>query len=492
MVTNPALCVTVIAATMEELRRRRDEAANADLVELRLDTVDRPDVAGALADRKSPVIVTCRPAWEGGQFKGSEEERHRILSAAWEGGAELVDVEWRAPFRDLVTPTRALRTVLSSHAFDAPLSESELGELLAAMSATGVAVIKVAMRTDRLSDTLPLLTLGSRAHEQGRVLIGMGPAGVVTRVCAARFGSRWTYAGPLDEAGQVSTTSMVEEYGFRRIGPETQLYGVVGRPVGHSLSPVMHNAGFRTASLDAVYLPLEARDWDDFERFAEAFDVRGVSVTAPYKRDAFRVASERDATSTASEAVNTLRRNDGAWVARNTDVQGFLAPLGGRSLTNVRVSVLGAGGAARAVAIGLRDSGARVTLHARRSTEGADVARSVGVAAGPWPPDPGTWDLLVNATPFGTAPAWDQSPMQGEPLTGSTVYDLVYNPEETRVLKDARAAGCEVIGGLDMLVAQACEQFRWWTGVEPSPAAFREAAAKTLRARAKTELQPHP
>src|SRR5262252_8339426 len=228
------LCVTVTAPTMSELRRRRDEVVGADLVELRLDTVSDPSVAGALADRRLPVILTCRAAWEGGQFKGSEEERRRILQEALASDADHVDIEWRAHFTDLLSQTEGKRVVLSMHDFGGV--PGDLTERAQSMRATGAEVIKLAVTTSRLSDCLPLLDLGAQIGRRGTVLIGMGACGLPTRILASQFGSVWTYAGGERQFGQLTPAELVF-YNDTAITEKTQVYGLVGSPIAHSVSP---------------------------------------------------------------------------------------------------------------------------------------------------------------------------------------------------------------------------------------------------------------
>lgn len=474
------LCVTVMAPTMEALRARRDQLSGADLVELRLDAVDRPDVHGALAGRRGPVVVTCRAAWEGGAFRGPEEDRVRLLEAALAAGAEYVDIEWKA-----LTPAFAAgrdrdRLVVSMHDFAG--MPADLEARVADMRRTGAGTVKVAVMAHRLTDGLTVVER-VRPAEGRTVVLAMGEAGLATRVLAARFGSVWTYAGDTGPAapGQISAARMRDEFRFGALRRDTAVYGVVGRPVSHSLSPVMHNAAFAAHGLDAVYLPLAAADFDDFRQFAEAIDLRGASVTAPFKLDAFALAGAADMDGQQAQAINTLRRSVGRWEGRNTDAAGFMAPLAGRgSLEGQRATVLGAGGAARSVAMALRQAGATVTIVARRDAQAAAVAARAGVRAAPWPPTPASWDLLVNATPVGTAPRVDDSPLAASQLDGRLVYDLVYNPPRTRLLADAAARGCEVIGGLEMLVAQAGAQFTWWTGAAAPAPAMRQAALARL------------
>ncbi len=468
-----ALCETVTATTMAELVAGRDAVSRADLVELRLDGVADPDVGAALAGRTRPVVVTCRPQWEGGRFAGSEDERRALLEQALALGAEFVDVEARAGFDALVARDPS-RVVVSFHDFDGV--PPDLHDRVRAMRATGAGVIKVAVLTRRLRDTLVLREIGRAG---GAVVIGMGDAGVTTRLLAARFGSRWTYAGSGVAPGQIIATRMVDEFRYRDVGAQTRLFGVVSPNAMHSRSPAMHNAAYAAAGIDAVYVPLAAADFADFESFATAMGVEGVSVTIPYKLDALAAAGRADARTRATGAANTLRRDAAGWEATNTDIDGFLAPLPaayGGPLHGARASVLGAGGAARAVIVALQAEGATVTVHARRREQAAELAAHFGVAAGDWPPAAGAWDLLVNTTPLGGTTLRDESPLPEGPFDGRLVYDLTYGGGESRLLRDARAAGCATLDGLPMLVAQAERQFAWWMG-RPAPPGVMHAAA---------------
>jgi 3-dehydroquinate dehydratase/shikimate dehydrogenase len=474
------LCVTVTAPTTAELRRRRDEVSRADLVELRLDSVSDPDVAGALAGRRVPVIVTCRPEWEGGHFRGSEEERHRLLSEAIARGAEYVDLEWRARFDDLVALAGGRRIVLSAHDFDGV--PADLAARAQAMKTSGAAVIKIAAQTRSLSDCVPLLDLGAQmGRAGGLVVIGMGEAGLATRVLAAKFGSMWTYAGTEAHVGQLTPEILNGQYRYSSLTDTTDVYGLVGLPIGHSVSPAMHNAAFEAARRDAVYLPFPAASANDFVRFARALGLKGASITIPYKVAMLDQVDEVYSVARRIGAINTISVVDGRWIGGNTDAAGFLQPLQGIvPLQNAAASILGAGGSARAVAVALASAGARVRVHARNTDRARDVALLAGGEVGPWPPAPASWDLLVNCTPIGMHPHVDDTPVSSQLLTGATVYDLIYNPQPTRLLREAQQAGCNTIGGLDMLVGQAQEQFQWWTGVKPPSGVMRAAAIKRL------------
>ncbi|MEP6782040.1 MAG: type I 3-dehydroquinate dehydratase, partial [Acidobacteriota bacterium] len=300
------LCVTVTADNMAELRTRRDQVQDADMVELRLDTVSDPSAAAALAGRRTPAIITCRPRHEGGHFKGSEEERRAILSEALSLGAEYVDLEWRGTCADLIDRTGGRRVILSHHDFAGV--PADLDAMSREMLSSGAEVVKLAITAGRLGDCLRLRAIGKNTRVP-MSLIAMGEAGIASRVLAAWMGSCWTYAGDGIAPGQIPPQLLQDEFRFRRIGARTQIYGVLGKPVSHSVSPAMHNAAFRAVHLDAVYLPLAAADFDDFLQFATEAQLAGVSVTAPFKVNAFESADECDPVSRCIQSVNTLRRD---------------------------------------------------------------------------------------------------------------------------------------------------------------------------------------
>jgi 3-dehydroquinate dehydratase/shikimate dehydrogenase len=482
--TSALLCETVTGRTTAELVRARDEATHGDMVELRLDGVTDVDVAAALHGRRVPAVVTCRPTWEGGRFDGSEEERTRILADALDAGAEYVDVEWRATqsngeFASLVK-RNSNRSVVSSHDFERV--PSDLDDRVRAMRRLGPATIKVAFAVSRLSETLRLKDIGAAGDA---VVIGMGEAGVPSRLLASHFGSKWTYAGHGIAPGQIPAAMMADDFHFFRVGSETAIYGVVSTNAMHSLSPVMHNAAFEEAGIDAVYVPLRACDFEDFLSFAAAMGVAGASVTIPFKLDALRAATSADRVTQTVGAANTLRRDGSGWQATNTDVDGFLAPLDavfGTRLRNARAAVLGAGGSARAVVAALRSRGVHVTVYARRTEQAQRLAQELDAVAGEWPPSRGSWDALVNCTPLGGAGKRDESPLPPELIAGPLVYDLTYGSGPSPLLRDAQAAGALTIDGLPMLIAQAERQFEWWTGRKPEPGVMASAVRRKLGA----------
>ncbi|HET9271406.1 MAG TPA: type I 3-dehydroquinate dehydratase, partial [Vicinamibacterales bacterium] len=330
---------TVTATRMADLRRARDNVRDADLVELRLDGVTDVDVAGALAGRTRPVIVTCRPRWEGGQFDGDEATRLRWLGEAIRLGAEFVDVEWMADWRGLPRGDRTA-LVLSTHDFERV--PPDLPGRVRSMRATGVAHLKVAVMANRLSDWL---ALRDAVHGDPVIAIAMGSAGQITRLCPWLIGTPWTYAGSA-VPGQVSARELADVYRVRSTSASTAVYAIAGAPLAHSASPFMHNSAFADARVDAVYVKLETGDADEFFAVADAINLTGASVTAPLKSRVVGSRVEGDELAKRIGAVNTLRRRNGRWESRNFDVAGFAVPLErrGMKLAGCRAVVGGGGG----------------------------------------------------------------------------------------------------------------------------------------------------
>jgi 3-dehydroquinate dehydratase / shikimate dehydrogenase len=466
---------TVMATDMATLRRDRDACADADLVELRLDEVADLDVAGALRDRSKPVIVTCRPVWEGGKFDGSEDRRRRIFEDAVALGAEFVDVERRAEWRPALHGSRS-QLILSDHDF-AGVSD-DIGARVDAMRRERPHCVKVSAMPQSAADCLRLRA--AAGGQPATVVIGMGPFGRITRALPFAFGSCWTYAGTV-APGQYAARELATQFRVRDTGSATQIFGVTGRPLDHSASPVMHNAAFQALGLDAVYVPLQAVSPADALAVADDLRMRGLSVTSPLKRG-WPVTFDDEASQELG-TINTLKREAGAWLGRNVDGAGFLDAFDARgiSLKGLRSVILGAGGAARAVGRALSERGSRVSIAARRHEEAVRLAQVLGAQVAAWPPL-GKWDVLVNATAAGTWPDINTRPIDNARVRAGIVYDLVYNPEDTALLRDCRAQGAQTIGGLEMLVGQAVRQSEWWTGRTPSPAVMTEAARAWIAA----------
>jgi 3-dehydroquinate dehydratase/shikimate dehydrogenase len=318
------------------------------------------------------------------------------------------------------------------------------------------------------------------------IALAMGPLGICTRVLAGRYGAPFTFAAAATGAeaapGQISAALMADLYRVRSISESTRVYGVLGANVERSLSPVLHNRALETVGLDAVYVPLQAEALAPFIQALPQLELSGFSVTRPYKVEILQFLDEVDEVAALSGSVNTVVVHDGTLQGSTTDGMGILAPLKKRvDVKGRRVVILGAGGAARAAALALVRKGARVTLLARDAAKAAHVASAVGCAAGSLADAAAEpFDVLINATPVGSADFPNTSPVPASlHRAGSVVFDMVYDPLETQLLRDAQAAGATVINGLEMLIAQAVVQFEAWTGRD-APTGEMKAAARYL------------
>ncbi len=323
----------------------------------------------------------------------------------------------------------------------------------------------------------------------------MGEVGFPTRVLALRLGSTWSYASPSDHAvapGQVTPVALEDVYRFRQLTPSTAVFGVIGNPVLHSRSPVIHNRGFACLGIDAVYLPFHVPDLDGFWKVADILAITGLSVTVPHKQAVLGLSVRGDKRVQAVGACNTLTRTraPGAWRGTNTDGEGFLAPLraafGGAIPTGLRATVVGAGGAARSVVAALKESGARVLVLNRTVDTARDLAEVFGAESGGIDAEGmdaarGFSDLIVQTTSVGMTPQdEDSDPAPGLGFSGrEIVYELVYSPAKTCFVRRALSAGCRVVYGREMLVAQATRQFQLFTGSE-YPASLLPELARGL------------
>lgn len=327
------------------------------------------------------------------------------------------------------------------------------------------------------------------------IAIAMGNAGLATRVLGPSRGAFLTYAALEEESatapGQITAQKLRSVYNVEQIDHETMIFGLVGRPVMHSVSPHMHNAAFRSAGINGVYLPLEVHDVKTFvERMVHPrtrefdWNLRGLSVTAPYKSTVMELLDWIDPTAQEIGAVNTIVVDDDKLRGFNTDAAGFLDPLSKviDSLSGLRVAVIGGGGAARAAVWALLKQQASVTVFARDVAKARSLGQVFDVSCEPLSSASfADYELVINATPLGSGELIDQVPVTAEQLDGArNAYDLVYNPIETRFLQEASRAGCKTVRGLEMLIAQAKNQFELWTGQTPSMNVMSDAAVAAL------------
>jgi 3-dehydroquinate dehydratase/shikimate dehydrogenase len=460
------------------------------LVELRVDYIQGAvQIKRLLKDRPCPVIVTCRRASEGGRWEQSEEARLLVLRTAIVEGADYVDLEDDIAAK--VPRYGKTKRIVSHHDFGkTPADLTLLHKRLAALDAD---IVKIATMANHPMDNLRMLEL-VHSSKVPTVGICMGDIGVPTRILTGRAGAPFTFATFQDDRvmapGQIGWRQMRDVYRYDAVTSATRVYGVVADPVAHSLSPVVHNAALAAAGIDAVYVPFRvpAEQFDEFLSNAPRWPLAGLSVTIPHKETVLRHCRRQDDLVKAIGAANTLAFGPDGISAFNTDATAAVESLeaaiaeqellaDGSGMPVKTALVLGAGGAARAVAFGLKRKGIDVTVTSRTAERADKIAAAVGCKAVAWnsryrlP-----YDCLVNATPVGMHPNVDETPYEKDHLRPyMIVFDTVYNPENTLLMKEARATGCRTITGVEMFVRQAAIQFRIWHGVDPAPQVMREA-----------------
>jgi 3-dehydroquinate dehydratase/shikimate dehydrogenase len=484
-----AIAVSLTEETTAAVADRMAALAGvADLFEVRADYLRDPDLGSLLAARTKPILFTCRSESEGGRFPDRDRDAlRRLLCDAAARGFDLVDVEERSGLADVVR-TGAARFVLSWHDFEG--TPEDLDGVHDRMAARQPDVVKIAVTARSVADLGRLLAFAARrAARPGPpvVAIAMGPLGVASRILAGRWGAPFTFASPENgrEAapGQLTARVLRDTYRVGSVSPSTRVYGLLGSDVLRSLSPAIQNRAFADRGIDAVYVPLQAESMRAFADALPALDLSGFSVTRPYKGEILPYLQSATPTVAESGSANTVVVRQGRLDGRSTDGDGVLVPLRKRVDPAGRVvAIVGAGGASRAAAFALVRAGARVTVLARRAEQAAEVGAATGCASAGLDDIAGLdWDVLINATPVGSGACPGRTPVPpGALRAGAVVFDMVYEPRETALLAGARARGCVVIDGVEMLVAQAVGQFEAWTR-QPAPVeAMTEAALAAI------------
>ena len=481
------ICVSLTEGTTRGVIDRMTAlAGRADLFEVRGDLVRDLDLLAILRARIRPLVFACRPVAEGGQWEDGESRRRLVLLEAIKRGYDYVDVEYRSDLMDVAMEKSGSGLIVSHHDLEA--TPEDLEALYTRMCDRGADVVKIAVTPRSVADVGRLLSLAGRvaaSHGKPLVAIALGPMGAITRVVGGRYRAPFTYAAAAEgeEAapGQIPAEQLADVYRVRDVTPATRVYGVLGGAARHSLSPLLHNRAFAARQVDAVYVPLQAEALEPFVRALPALGLSGFSVTRPYKVAILPHLHEVEDAAAMCGSVNTVVVQEGTLRGSTTDGIGVVGPLKKRTeLKGKGVVILGAGGAARAAALALRRKGARVTLLARNPRQAVEAAAAAGCAPGAFEDLPRhIWDILINATPVGSASAPGETPAPQRVLRrGTIVLDMVYDPLETRLLREARAAGCTVVDGLEMLLAQAVVQFETWTGLEAPVEVMRAAAAR--------------
>jgi 3-dehydroquinate dehydratase/shikimate dehydrogenase len=481
------VCVAIQAATPTELMERAEAASkDASFLEFRLDALTKPaaaipwlkDFLGA--HREITAIATCRRKPHGGSFSGSLNSEIDILVSAAEAGCQILDLEVESAEEARPAQLARLRTsgaalLISFHDFT---RTKGLEHAAARIEAFAPDFVKVVSTARSLADNLAVLRLiEDRSLSAHIVGIAMGEEGLLSRVLGPRAGAAFTFAASSESSatapGQVTARTLHDLYRIEHLDQATRIFGVAGNPITHSLSPLMHNTAFRRESVNGVLLPLKVRSLDDLLTVVRELPLSGVAVTMPLKQEVLPHLANMDPLTARIKACNTLRTGaDGKLYGFNTDVAGVVRPLEKRlRLKGARIAVLGAGGAARAAVFGLLDQGAEVFIVNRTHEKAVVLAKEAKVKALKHEQfAKQKFDVLLNSTPCGMAGSKEPLPIAENELNASLVFDMVYNPLDTPLLKLARSRGIPVVTGLEMFVQQGARQFEIWTG-KPAPEA---------------------
>ncbi len=479
------VCVAIIGSTATEMIEKAGAVVKeTPFLEFRLDYLEKPLLAlpklkHFFTDNTAATgIATCRRTANGGKFSGNVAAEIEVLSKAAAAGFHIVDVELETAAAMKKGELQKLRDtgvalIISHHDFT---QTKDLEGIYKRIVPFEPDFIKIVPTAKSLVDNVTLMRFIERMEDHSNIIgICMGDAGIISRILGVRAGSAFTFAaatvGEETGPGQIAARTLIETYRIDQVDAATKVYGVAGNPIRSSLSPIMMNTAFRRETVNAVYLALQATKLSDLLKLVQEIPIQGLSVTMPLKQEIMAHLERTDPLSAKIGACNTvLRAQDGKLYGFNTDVAGITGPLEKRmSLRGAKVLVLGAGGAARAAVFGLRDKGAEVFILNRTSETAQKLARQSGSKTIKKDAVAKTsFDVIINATPIGMAGIKATPLLEAKDLNTKLVFDLVYNPLETPLLRMARQKGIPIITGIEMFVQQGARQFEIFTG-KPAP-----------------------
>ncbi|GJL77141.1 MAG: shikimate dehydrogenase (NADP(+)) [Nitrospinaceae bacterium] len=462
----------------------------ADIIELRLDLISRFDLSQLTQATTLPVIVTNRTKLEGGQFKGTEEERVDILKQAIAAGADYIDIETSTPkelLQSVLANKGKTRAILSYHNFSNTLEDLEpLYEIMCDLPGD---ILKIVTYAQDINDNLKMFQLLKRAKQENRKLIAlcMGDNGEISRVLSPLFGGFLTFGalatGKESAPGQILASTLKNVYRADRQRENFRIYGVIGNPVAKSMGYLIHNRAFQEIGSNDIYVSFLVKNVEKFFNEFKAF-FSGLSVTMPCKESVMPLLDEVDETAKKIGAVNTVVKENNGWKGYNTDCTGAVQALEAHlDLKNKNVLIIGSGGTAKAIGYGVVEKGAHLTVTYNRNKErGVKLAEELGCRlAGIRDIGDHDFDVLINCSPVGMSPNVDKTPFSNRYLKKEMlVFDSVYNPPETRLIKEAKKAGCRVISGVELFINQAVGQFEMWAGKKAPAQAMRDVLMEKI------------
>ena len=469
--------------------------AGAELVEIRADCLRRePELKRILKERPTPLVFTLRRGADGGLWRGSEDKRQQLFREAIALGVDYIDLEM-----DIATKIRRFgktKRIISYHNLKG--TPGELPDIAEQCDEMDADIVKIATRANDLGEAVRVLQIHKNTAVP-TIPIAMGEIGTFTRVLGAKFGAPFTYAGFNPERvfapGILTHQEMKRDYAYDAINAETEVYAVIGDPIGHSLSPAIHNASFRKLGLNKVMVPFLIADGtlEASLKDLEWLGIKGMSVTIPHKRAVVPLLQAKDAAIELTGSCNTVVFDGLKKVGYNTDLDAALGSLEDAigvnperpdvsPLYEKQVILLGAGGVARSIAFGVARRGGSLMIANRHDERATALAEEVGCRTATWSQRASTLaEVMINCTPVGMHPDVDDTPVPpGGFRDGMVVFDTIYHPENTMFLKLARERGCKTVTGVEMFVRQAAAQFRLYTGQEAPTDLMRDVLKRKL------------
>ncbi|XP_043720623.1 bifunctional 3-dehydroquinate dehydratase/shikimate dehydrogenase, chloroplastic-like [Telopea speciosissima] len=509
---NPTLlCAPIMGQSVDQMLSEisKAKAGGADLVEVRLDYLNnfnpRQDLEILIKQSPLTTLITYRPKWEGGQYEGDETRRLDALRLAMELGANYIDVELQVAreFLSSISGRKPgnFKVIVSSHNYQNTPSIEDIANLVARIQATGADIVKIATTTLDITDVARIFEI--TVHSQVPIIgLVMGERGLISRLLCPKFGGYLTFgtieAAIVSAPGQPTLKDLLGIYNFRQLGPDTKVFGIIGNPVGHSKSPILYNEAFKAVGFNGIYVPLLIDDIGKFFDVYSSSDFAGFSCTIPHKEAALKRCDEVDPVAKDIGAVNCIirRPSDGKLIGYNTDYIGAITAIedglrgshttnnsSGSPLAGKLFVVIGAGGAGKALAYGATEKEARVVIANRTLDRAKEIAELIGgqaislVELEDFHPENGM--ILANTTSIGMQPKVDLTPIPKRALSSySLVFDAVYTPKMTRLLREAKESGATIVSGLEMFIGQAYEQYERFTHLPAPKELFREIMAK--------------
>jgi len=492
------LASVITATNIKDLAEHIKKSKEADLIELRLDYIKdfnnkklKSVIEFCRRECNKPIIATLRKKDEGGFFDGDENERIKILKNAIDAGADFADIEFSSgknSIKSVINNKLNAKVIVSYHNLEG--TPGNLIESYNKIKNLNPDLIKIVTKSNSVADNFKIFDLVKVANKEKKKIIAfcMGSYGQFSRILSVILGSQMTYAsiskGKESAKGQLAIKDMLNIYRIKKLNRNTKIAGLIGNPVEHSWSNVMHNAAFDKMNINAVYLKFKVDKLKEFIEYFRSLNILGFSVTIPHKIEVMKYLDYIDKKAKEIGAVNTVVVKNRKLIGYNTDSDGAMKALKNKTeLEGKKVVVLGAGGSARAIAYGLREDNAKVTILNRTTNNAKSMADDFDCNYGSLNDLKHIdYDILINATPVGMYPDVNKSPISLNFIKKNTVvFDIVFNPYKTKLLKDAEKNGCAIIPGIEMLINGNILQFKLWTGKDAPKQLIRNKAINYLR-----------